>query len=518
MDNFNITTALVNAPSRRLFRPMFRARWQNMQNIVNDSAFISMIPEPYLSYYQAFVMQCLQWSRGFVPMLHRSDFFSTGMGYTVCEIFARECMAGGYRFETKNAKLKAFLEQWAELDDFGGDLSKMFFNSNAGGNSLLVLTPIDGEAYVTAYPINRCFFSIGRNGKVTNVTILNRFAAGESAYYAKEQRIYLDGQAFYRVKLGKGTLVVSPSWQSASMQVVPAEIAAQWNYNYGDIQPDTWYELPLRSLGVYNVKNKPLAASIADIPGYADSSLYTALDVLYSIDYNYTQAQVDMYFGRARGFIPKELGGAGVGRGRIADGVSFSEAVQETPLEEDFYTAVTNGIDGKPIQPTVLQPDMRGEAHKYIRDADLELLASKVGLSSSTLANHLSYNTSKTATEVRTEQDTTEASVSLKRRLAADAINEMLGDLAAFYGFEDEVKIAWGVSGVNTAAQNQELLAEYQAGVLPLREYLKKRWLDLGEAEIEALAQQIEQEQKTKREQESQSFNLNYDEYGGGNA
>ena len=82
------TTAVINAPSRKIFRPMFRARWQNMQNIVNDSGFIDMIPEPYLSYYVAFIQQCLQWSRGFVPMLHRSDFFSTGMGYTVCEIFA----------------------------------------------------------------------------------------------------------------------------------------------------------------------------------------------------------------------------------------------------------------------------------------------------------------------------------------------------------------------------------------------------------------------------------------------
>ena len=42
-------TAVIKAPSRKLFAPMFRARWQNMQNIVNDSAFINMIPEPYLN-------------------------------------------------------------------------------------------------------------------------------------------------------------------------------------------------------------------------------------------------------------------------------------------------------------------------------------------------------------------------------------------------------------------------------------------------------------------------------------
>ena len=45
------------------------------------------------------------------------------------------------------------------------------------------------------------------------------------------------------------------------------------------VKPDVWYKLPLPSLGVYNVRNKPLAVALADIPGYSDSTLYTALDV-----------------------------------------------------------------------------------------------------------------------------------------------------------------------------------------------------------------------------------------------
>lgn len=75
MKEAQANTAVINAPSRKLFRPMFRARWQNMQNIINESAFKEMIPEPYVSYYIAYIEQCIHWSRGFVPMLHRSDFF-----------------------------------------------------------------------------------------------------------------------------------------------------------------------------------------------------------------------------------------------------------------------------------------------------------------------------------------------------------------------------------------------------------------------------------------------------------
>lgn len=504
------STAIINAPSRKLFRPMFRARWQNMQNIVNDSAFIDMIPEPYVSYYIAYIHQCLQWSRGFVPMLHRSDFFSTGMGYTVCEIFVRECMSGGFRLESKNKELKTFMEQWANADDFGGDMATMFWNTNAGGNSLLVLTPVEKNVYLTAYPIDRCFFQIGRRGNVTQATIFNRFVAGETAYYARETRVYLNGVPYYRVRLGKGTLVTSPTWAGASTAKIPPEISTQWKYVYGDIEPNKWYKLPLRSLGVYNVKNKPLAVALADMPGYSDSTLYTALDVLYSIDYNYTQAQVDMYMGKSRALVPKQFNKANVNlsgnprNGPTVDGVSYQEAISQTPLDDQFYTEVAaSSLDGQPIKPTLMQPDLRGEAHKYIRDSDLELLASKVGLSSSTLANHLSYNTSKTATEVRSEQDTTETSVNTKRMLANIAINAMLNDVANFYGFTDKVEIEWGRAGANTSTENQELLADYQAGVLSLRKYLKKRWNDLSEEEIEAWATEIEQEQTKKQQRES---------------
>ena len=500
------TTAVVNAPSRKLFRSMFRARWQNMQNVVNDSGFIEQLPQPYLTYYIAFIEQCLQWSRGFVPMLHRSDFFSTGMGYTVCEIFARECTSGGFRIESPNAELQKFMEKWAKTTNFDEDLSRMFFDTNAGGNALLVLTPVNGELYASVYPINRCYFQIGRDGKVSKATLLNRFTAGETAYYAKETRLILNGKVYYRIKLGKGTLVNSPEWHTQNYKEIPDEVQAQWAFNYGDnIKPETWYELPFKSLGVYNVPNKPLAVALADMPGYSDSTLYTALDVLYSIDYNYTQSQVDMYMGKSRALVPKQMGGASVNvRGNVVDGIGFTEAIAQTPMDEQFYTEIqTNGIDGKPIQPTLLQPDLRGEAHKFIRDADLELLASKVGLSSSTLANHLTNNKQKTNDEINAEQDTTASSVAMKRKLATTPINDMLAEVCAFYGYNDTAEIAWGKTNINSAGQNSQLLEEYVQGALPLDEYIKRRYPELTENEVKVWVAKIEKAQKEKRASES---------------
>lgn len=471
-----------------------------MQNIVNDSAFVDMIPEPYLTYYTAYIRQWLQWSTGFVPMLHRSDFFSTGMGYTVCDIFTRECMSGGFRMESTNADLKAFMEEWGK--DLSNVFNRMFFYSNAGGNAVLCLTPVNGQIYPSVYPVNRIIFQVGRRGEITDAVILNRFSSGKFDYYAREHRTMLNGRPYYKVDLAKCGQALSPDWSTDVLTSVPPSIESQWDYAYGDIEPNVWYEMPktFKTCGLYNVRNKSVAVALADLPGYSDSTLHTALDILYSIDYNYTQAQVDMYMGKSRALIPKQMQTVNVHANtvEVADGVSYSEAVQTPQLNDEFYTQVTTGsLNGEPIKPTFIQPDLRAEDHHYIRDGDLQLLASKIGMSSSDLANHLTYNSSKTATEVRAEQDTTETSVNNKRALANVAINAMFEDVARFYNFTDRVEIEWGRAGVNSSTENKELLEDYRAGTLPLKQYLKRRWNDLSEDEIDAWVKDIENAQKS---------------------
>lgn len=495
------TTAICRAPSRGIFRPMFKARWQNLQNIINDSAFMSMIPEPYLSYYNAYIRQWLHWSQGFVPMLHRQDFFSTGIGYTVCDIFTRECMSGGFRIESANDALKVFMEEWGK--DLVTIFNRMYFYSNSGGNAILCLTPINGQLYPSVYPVNRVVFQVGRRGNITYAMMLNRFSAGEFAYYAQEKRIMLDGRPYYKVDIARCGLALSPTWSSDKLSSIPPEIASQWEDAYGSIEPSVWYELPktFKSLGVYNVRNKSVAVALADLAGYSDSTLHTALDILYSIDYNYTQAQVDMYMGKSRALIPKQMQKVEIHSDNVmvAEGVSYASAVSEPQLNDEFYTQITTGnLNGEPIKPVFMQPELRGEAHTYIRDSDLQLLASKIGMSASDLANHLTYNAPKTATEVRAEQDTTEVSVNNKRSLANVAINAMLADVARFYGYSDYVEIEWGRAGVNTSTENAELLQDYQAGTLPLKEYLKRRWSDLNENEIDEWINKLASERKAQ--------------------
>ena len=526
-----ITQAVRYNVARDVFSPMFRARRQNFQNIVNDTPFINQVPANLRTYYQAYIFQWMQWARGFVPGLHQYDFFSTGMGYTVCDLFARLCMTGGFRIYSDDAKTKADIEAWCKKNSMHSQLNKAFFFANAGGNALLVLTPIDGELYPSVYPITRALFTIGRNNVVSEAVLFNRFSTGENTgVYARETRTMHDGKAWYRVELAECGLSLAPSWGGATLKRIPSRIAAQFKYTYGDITPGVWYQMPdkLRNLGVYNVRNKAVALALADLPGYSDSTLHTALDILYSIDYNYTQGQVDQYLGKSRAMTPKEMNGGPsvtimdgqpIRTVSYEDGTDFRSAmnVRSQPLDGTFYDFIpSNSVDGDPMKPFFVQPDLRGETHKYIRDADLELLASKVGLSSSTLANHLAYNRSgqKTDDEISAENSTDEISIENKRSLALEAIDAMLADVAYFYGLDHVAEMKFGQTISNSARKNQELLLDYQNGTLPLREYLKRRWAELSEEEIEKMALEIEAE-RTKQA-ENQNADLFSKMFGGG--
>ena len=92
----------------------------------------------------------------------------------------------------------------------------------------------------------------------------------------------------------------------------------------------------------------------------------------------------------------------------------------------------------------------------------------------------------------------------------------MLKDVAYFYGFTDEITIEWGRSTANSARENSELLEDYRAGTLPLRAYLRKRWPDMSEEEVEEMAATIEEEQRQRRQEALGGALFNEKDYYGG--
>lgn len=502
--------AISKIDSRTVFKPYFRARWQNAQNIISDAEILEFVPYQWKTYYTLYIRQWAQWASGFVSMLHRGDFFSTGIGTSITEIFVREIMSGGYRLDSNDDAVDGLVEQWSRANSFDDVLNKMFFFTNSVGNAFLKLTPCNGEVYPTVYPSTRAFILVDRRHNVTRATFLDRFMANtvdDGSYWLKEDRVMFEGKPYFRVLVGLQTgVVTTPTWSFDKTQSrIPEHLKAQIFDLYGDIEAGKWYELPFSSLGVYNVPNKAVAVALNDIPAYSDSSLHTALDILYSIDYNYTQQQMDMYFGKTRVLVPKPLKPVTIGGiGRVTEGRDFEEIWEDPPLEEEIYTKLETSNEEQ--SPVFIQPDLRGESHKYIRDADLELLALKLGLSTTTIANHLTQHGIKTATQVDAEDDNTQKTVNEKRALANVAINAMLEEVATFYGWTAIPDITWNRASGAVKQDNAELLEEYKAGVLPLREYIKKRWKDLTDDEVDEWVAEIENNNVNEGQSEDGSF------------
>lgn len=509
MEKTEQSMAPYECPITQAFAPYFTARWQNFQNIVSRATFFSNMPSEWITYQNAYVRQWEEWASGFVLALHRGDFFSTGMGKTVCDILVKECLRGSYRFDSADADASKRVSQWAEENRMDGLVMNGFYFANRIGNAILRLNikRDTAELYPTIHPVNRTYFQVDRKGQVVKARFYDLIADGttkDDKYFVVEDRVWYNETPYYRVNVYRFTgIATNPELDqpkhSKITSVDKLSVGAKSTFTdlYGDIKLGVWYKLPFKTLGCYNWQNSSTSSAISEMEGYSDSSLHTALDILYAIDYNYSMGQMDQYFGRTMVLVPKEMENVGP---IVYQGVTYDEArsARPAPLSGSVFVQTPSGNDGvldnKPAAPIFVQSNLRGQERKQLNDFYLELLASKVGLSSSSLANHLTYNQSKTATEIDRETDTTDVTVANKRLLANIAINAMLKDVCAFYGIEAEVDITWNRNGANN---KDAILEEYRGGLMPLKECIARLHPELTKAEVDEWVAQLQTEKQT---------------------
>lgn len=501
--------APIGMDTGTVFQRYFRARWQNWQNIVSRATFYTQMPTEWVTYQNNFVKQWEQWASGFVLTLHRGDFFSTGMGKTVCDILVRECMRGNYRFDSADADASKRLSNWAADNHMDEVIMNGFAFANRLGNAILRLNINAQKAaiYPTVHPVNSTYFQVNRAGKIVKARFFDMLDDGTTEnekYIVVEDRIMLDDKPYYRVCLKKfNSVATNPQMTNGanvnSFDTLDDGAKSTFKALYGNIKLGVWYGLPFKTLGCYNWKNTSTSSAVTEMHGYSDSSLHTALDILYAIDYNYSMGQLDQYFGRTMVLIPPEMQRK-TGEHVIFQGKDYDEAVlsvQEAPLSGTVFVQTPSGnngiLDGKPTAPIFIQSNLRGAERKQLHDFYLEMLAAKVGLSSSTLANHLTYNAAKTATEIDKESDTTDVTVANKRDLANIAINDMLKEVCNYIGINAEVDITWNRTGTGN---KDAIMEEYRAGIMPLKECIARLHPELSKAEVEQWVNELAEQQQ----------------------
>ena len=149
--------------------------------------------------------------------------------------------------------------------------------------------------------------------------------------------------------------------------------------------------------------------------------------------------------------------------------------------------------EGQPF--SFVQPQIRAEELKSLRNTLLENIATAIGISPSSFAPYLQDSSNRTAREVSAEESATTLFVENKRESLVSALNEMLETVLRYYGKTDKVVVSFSRAGQS----NYTLLVEnavkiFQAGGSSLEKFVRTVNPDLDESQIAEEIAKIKEE------------------------
>ena len=221
---------------------------------------------------------------------------------------------------------------------------------------------------------------------------------------------------------------------------------------------------------------------------YGDSVLSGIIKYLCQYDILSSIIDTEMYCGRPRVIASKSVtNNAG------------TNANYNVGLDSFLITEVeTLKTEGEPFK--FVQPEIRSEQLKELRNTILENISTAIGLSPSSLAPYLQDNSNRTAREISAEEASTTLLVDNKRDSFAVIINKLFDAVLHFYGYTEQVTVAFSRAGQT----NYTLLVEnatkiYQAGGMSLEKYIRTVNPQMDEEQIQEELVKIRQEQEQKQ-------------------
>lgn len=443
----------------------------------NTNEFYSMLPTPYMGFYQNWVKFWLQWADGYVPFIHGGQYglLSSCIGTSIVNLVTDKTVGAGIMY--KNARkpkavklneegkpmgqaLDFFANNWALETDFNNKVKQGIKFSFAGGFSLLKLNVTDGELWVDALRADRFYLDITQNGKIRRcVSMLSfyndmtpdnkagkKYGLVEERYYAKvgmfeteipvvEYKIYDSSVQIQYFDTGKYNHI---DWEQ-----LPNKVRKAFKEEYGNMRLNEPQALNgFLDLGVYLFKG---SSDISNLPQLAlgESILANITTYLYQYDHCNTAFNTDIYLARGRVLLPKFMQN---GREQGGNPSGF----------DDFLFTKTPSINPDENKPEAVQFDLRAQEWKETRNFILENIASGIKISASSLASYLQGGTMRTAREVSAEEDATTLFVENARMRYEPVINKIIAQVLRFYGYIDDVEVRWSRAGMT----NQTVLVD----------------------------------------------------------
>jgi len=504
---------------------------------INNAMFYPIIPKQYYDYYNRFVRQYFYWYDGFNPQFHSqsSGIFSTRLAYTLCNKMSGLINGGTLMFddpkELSNKRIYfsprdkepldalQFIQKWSETVNLTNKNNTAVEYSLAGGDSVYKLNSDGTDVYPTVLRKDNYVVDVDFKGDVTAFTgvvyAYTKMRKDDSGrndyYYLLEDREYQDGVPKYRiyVKVGYGNLTTNKDINFDKIQEVKWEelskdIRKAIKDNYGNIRLDTWYDLPMETIGIYLMKASDGISFLPQLP-FGESMLSNIIAYLQSFDYYFSAINTDFYIGRGRVLLPDFMENP-----HKEGGASHFEGLDSGVYQRIKYA----NIDDQKIVP--FQFDIRSDDWEKAGKTILRFIAMALQVSDRTLANFLTDGSERATAREISVDDATSTFVENKRSLYQKPINCMLRDVLDFYGFdEDEIRVRFSRVGLNNMNDVvQQMTTLIQNGLVDRKTAVERIFADMNDRQIDEMVTSIEEQlEKQMQQKEAKQAGTSDEDY-----
>lgn len=521
------------------------APWQNnaafntywTYNYSTKATFYAIVNPRYYYYMTRYVQQWLYWYDGWTPYFHNPNngIFSTHLATSLVNRLADKVSGGQLMFknsgvETQNGETNKALQfittQWAKESDFARVRNLAVRFAAAGGTALLKANVDSKGLWAEALRFDSFVPEVDFRGNVVRVSCYlqqytDMFKEGSDNkshnYYLIEERYFGD------IKSGKTTLKNRPLVKycvkratgivGASNDIsqiygedipfsrLPRAVRDSILKNYGTLRFDVPHLLPFKGwLGAELVRFTENVSSIPQLP-FGESLIAPIVSYLMGYDYYYSAFATDMYTGRARVLVPKQMNS-----GRKQADSNYNTGF-DSYLYQQYPSSANGVVNGEADKPIPLQFDLRSTDWTQIRNMLVENIALAIGVNASTIASFVADSAPKTATEVSVDENETAGFVNEKRAILEKPFNRFLKHVTRYYGYTDTVELRWSAAGLT----NRRTLAEIISMGLRDRFISKQKAIEMfnyddDTAQIQEEIKRIEQDEATAQQNDFNPF------------
>jgi hypothetical protein len=522
----------------------FNTYWQ--YSFVNRSAFYANIRGEYRDYMTRWVQNYLWWYDGWVPYFHSTTqgLFSTKIASALVNGAARKVVGGRIFFKTKNEqkhlekdekgeypvnKALSFVNEWATESHFTRELKKAVTFAAAAGTSLLKLDKCQGKLKAKALRFDSFYPTVGFNGQVVEVycfikdfTKITNFGKEGDAFdnfYVVEHRYFgdytkADGTLLknvpivsYEIRKSRGIITSGQEYsvkgESIEFKSLPKDVRSTIGKAFDGIMFDSPQLLPfLDNIGCELINWTDCVSSLPELP-FGESMLFNIMPYLMSYDYYWSAFNTDLYLGRGRVLIPKEMQSP-----KAAESNEYNSG-----LDSMLFVKIAKTALGDNYSPVPLQFDLRTSSWQEARTMIIQNISINTGLNLATIASFLQdSNAARTAREISTEESETALFVDDKREIIERPINRLLKIVTLYYGYADDIVIRWSSAGLSNIYTRTEMIATaLSAGFISPQKAVRMFNQDDDEYALQEEFDRI----KENKENDFVAFGGNEDIYGG---